>query len=245
MSTTNFGGTLTAVSLEESVNTRHVGDEPYKRAVKGIPRTLIVVFHAWSSDMGELENYPLLATMDNYVMICPNAGGQNNHPQGAGHPAQLERVKRVIDAVRLEFPMIERVLGMGTSGGGYMGLMFMAAYPGLIYGASLWVFPYDLADWWQQKSQFRSSLEACMGGTPSQVPVEYLARSPMSRTIAGAVLYLNGSEDDIQVPFAHQQAAKNRFETANTVTFRNFSGGHITQWPEAAAQLQSMFPSYN
>jgi hypothetical protein len=243
MGTSTLSGALTVTSREEAVNTRYVGDEPYKLAVKGAPRTLIVVFHAWNSDLSELDNYPLLATMSNYVMVCPNAGGQNNHPQGAGHPAQLERVKRVIDAVRLEFPMIERVLGMGTSGGGYMGLMFMAAYPGVIHGASLWVFPYDLADWWQQKSQFRSSLEACMGGTPAQVPAEYLARSPMSKTITGAILHLNGSDEDVQVPFAHQEAARDRFATGNAVTFRNFAGGHITQWPEAAAQLQGMYPT--
>jgi len=243
MGVANYSGTLAATSREEAVNARYVGDEPYKRAVKGAPRTLIVMFHAWSSNLHELDGIPLLTSLNNYVIICPNAGGPNNHPEGAGHPAQLERVKRVIDATRAEFPMIERVLGYGTSGGGHLALMFLAAYPGVIYGASLWVFPYDLADWWTQKTQYRASLEACMGGTPAQVPAVYLDRSPMSKSISGVRLHINGSDEDVAVPFAHQEAARDRFAPSNTLTFRNFSGGHITQWPEAAAQLQSMYPA--
>jgi hypothetical protein len=235
-------GTITLTNAEEAVNARAVGDEPYKRAVKGWPRQLIVVFHAWSSNMHELDSYPLLASLDNYVMVCPNAGGINNHPEGAGHPAQLERVKRVIDAVRAEFPMIERVIGMGTSGGGHMGLMFMAAYPGVLHGASFWVFPYDMADWWDKKTQYRSMLENCMGGTPAQVPAVYLDRSPMSKSIYGARLFINGSDEDAAVPFAHQEACRDRFSPMNNLTFRNFAGGHITQWEVAAIQLKMMQP---
>ncbi len=243
MNVNDLEGTLTATSAEESVSVRYVGDEPYKRAVKGWPRTLIVVFHAWSSNMNELDNYPLLASLNNYVMVCPNAGGINFHPQGAGHPSQLERINRVIESIKAEFPMIERVIGIGTSGGGYLGLMYMAAYPGVLYGGLFWVFPFDLADWWLQKPQFRESLEACMGGTPSQVPNEYFSRSPLSKSISGAVIYLNGSPEDVQVPFYQQEQARDRFAQGNTLTFRSFPGGHITQWDVAVSQMQAMYPT--
>jgi hypothetical protein len=221
----------------------HFGDEPAQVSVRGEPKTLALYLHSWSSTLDEAPLATGLNVLTDCVIVAPNFGGMNNHPQGAGHSAQLERIDRCRVALLAKFPMIERTLIFGQSGGGYTGLMYMAAYPGTVYGASLWVFPYDLADWWQQKTQFRASLEACMGGTPAQVPAEYLARSPMSKTIAGVVLHLNGSDEDVQVPFSHQEAARDRFATGNTVTFRNFAGGHITQWPEAAAQLQAMYPT--
>lgn len=233
-------GTLTGVSAAHGWQTQFFGDEPAKVTVRGWPKTLVLYLHAWSGTMDEAPASTGLDALTDCVIVAPNFGGQNNHPQGAGHPAQLERIDRCRLALKAQFPMLEKTLVFGQSGGGYTGLMYMAAYPGAVQGASLWVFPYDLADWWTQKSQFRSSLEACLGGTPAQVPAEYLARSPMSKTISGVVLKLNGSDEDVQVPFAHQVAAAARFTPG--VPVRNFSGGHITQWDVALAQLQAMQP---
>jgi pimeloyl-ACP methyl ester carboxylesterase len=240
-----LNGNLSAKSAEEPLTLRYEGDEPYYRSVKGWPRTLLVQLHAWSGTKDECLSTPTLGQVNNCVWVCPNFGGQNNHPEGAAHPNQLERIKRVIDATKDQFPMVERVILFGQSGGGYTSLMFMAAYPGVAYGASLWVFPFDLADWHAQKAQFRPSLEACLGGppdTPARI-AEYNSRSPMSVNLSGRVLHLNGSDEDVQVPFSHQTRARDRFAGTNTVTFRNFAGGHITQWGVAVAQIQSMQPT--
>lgn len=235
-------GTLTVQNATHGFQLQQFGDESAYVAVRGWPKTLLLYLHAWSGTLDEVLASTGLDTLTNCVIIAPNFGGMNNHPQGAGHPAQLERIDRCRLAMLEKYPMIEKTLAFGQSGGGYVALMYMAAYPGAVQGASLWVFPFDLADWWDKKAQFRSSLEACIGGTPAQYPAEYLARSPKSRTITGVTLLLNGSDEDVQVPYSHQVDAAARFGSTNTVTFRNFQGGHITQWPVAVAQLQSMQP---
>jgi len=238
MSVDDLHGTLIGASAAHGWQTQYFGDEPAKVTVRGWPKTLVLYLHSWSSTFEQDYGSPGLDALTDCIIVAPNFGGWNDHPQGAGHPAQLERIDRCRLALLAEFPMLEKTLVFGQSGGGYVGLMYMAAYPGAVQGASLWVFPYDLADWWTQKIGFRPSLEACLGGTPSTVPAEYLARSPMSKTITGVELKLNGSPDDVQIPFAHQEAAAARFTPG--VPVRSFSGGHITQWDVTLSQLQSM-----
>ena len=256
MGASTISGTLTATSREEAYNEdgHWVGDEKYTRVVKGAPRTLIVLFRAWSSDEKELGNYELLPLLNNYVMVCPRANGVSNKPGTGGHPDQLERIKRVIDANLAEFPMITRVLGMGKSGGGHLGLMFMAAYPGVMYGGSFWVFPSDMVDWYYAHQrytgmveEYQEMLRGCYGGTPEEVPTVYAERSPMTRTITNTKLFIRGSKTDTAVPH-HQQfdAAKHFGEDNpawnNTVDWSYFTGGHTVIWADAAAQLQSMYP---
>lgn len=236
-------GNLSAASAEEPLTLYYAGDEPYYRSVKGWPKTLLVQLHSWNGDLNECLASPALQQIENCVWICPNFGGQNNQPYGAGHPVQMERIKRVIDKTREEFPMIERVILQGTSGGGYVGLMVLGTYPGIAYGASLWVFPYDLADWYNQKPQYRSSLEACFGGPPvGSLLAEYDSRSPKSVNISGVELHLNSSDEDTEVPYAQELAAVTRFSPTNNLTFRNFPGGHITQWDVAVNQIKDMQP---
>lgn len=236
-------GELTATSAECPLTLQYAGDEPYYEGVKGWPTTAIVQVHAWSSTKDECLADPLTFTgMNNAVWVCPNFGGLNNQPQGAGHPAQLERIHRVIMATKEKYPMIERILMVGKSGGGYVALMYMAAYPGVVYGASLWCFINDLAQWYAENPNHRGELEACIGGTPTQYPNEYYARSPASRSISGVKLHLNGSDEDTEVLFHHQTDAKDHFSSTNDVTFRNYSGGHIIQYDVATIQLQSMQP---
>ncbi len=255
MSVVNFGGTLTATSREEAYNVRWAGDEKYTRVVKGNPRVLIVLFRAWSSDETELTNYELLPLLNDYVIVCPRANGVSNKPGTGGHPDQLERIKRVIDANLAEFPMITRVLGMGKSGGGHLGLMFMAAYPGVIYGSSFWVFPADMVDWYYAHQrytgmveEYQEMLRGCYGGTPEEVPAVYAERSPMTRTITNSKLFIRGSMSDTAVPYHQQFDAAKHFGADNpawnnTVDWAYFIGGHTVLWPEAAAHLQSMYPA--
>lgn len=237
-------GTLSAKSAEEPLTLYHAGDEPYYRRVSGWPRTLLVQVHAWSSDLNECLASSALAQVQDCVWVCPNFGGQNNHPLAAGHPAQLERIKRVIDLTRQQFPMIERVVLYGASGGGYVSLMLLGAYPGIAQAASLWVFPFDLADWHAQKPQFRETLEACFEGAPDTPErlAAYNSRSPMSVNISGCKLFFNASEEDVQVPFSHMQRARDRFGAGNDLTFRTFNEGHIVQWDVAVSQIRALQP---
>jgi hypothetical protein len=252
MGASNISGALTATSREEAYNVRWAGDEKYTRVVKGAPRTLIVLFRAWSSDETELSNYELLPRLDNYVMVCPRANGVSNKPGTGGHPDQLERIKRVIDANLAEFPMIQRVLGMGKSGGGHLGLMFMATCPGVIYGSSFWVFPADMEDWYYAHQrypgmveEYQEMLRGCYGGTPEEVPTVYAERSPMTRVITNSKLFIRGSASDTAVPVHQQYDAAERFKNPswnNEVDWKYFVGGHTVLWDQAAAHLQSMYP---
>jgi len=185
--------------------------------------------------------WPDLQSIPDCVLVGPNFGGPNNHPQGAGHSAQLERIYRVIRQAQLEH-RCARVILSGYSGGGYVALMFLATYPGLAFGGSLWVFPNDLAAWWAENENHRADLEACLGGTPDEVPERYLARSPkgVSATITRRHLFLNSGLQDTDVLPHHQTDARDELAQANTVAFYSYDTGHVFQPSVAVAQLRHL-----
>src|ERR1700752_3101276 len=85
------------------LSAKAVGDEPYLEAANGNAKQLIVFLHSWSADYQQVASLPQLLNFDDSVIVAPNFGGPNNHPEGAGHPRQLERIKRVIDRALDEY----------------------------------------------------------------------------------------------------------------------------------------------
>ena len=226
---------------DSSFATKHAGDEVYLERCTGNPKTLVCHIHAWSSDYLEVRTWPDLKNIPNCALVAPHFGGPNNHPQAAGHPAQLERIYRVIQKAQAEH-RCTRVILCGYSGGGYVALMLLAAYPGVAYGGSLWVFPNDLAAWWRENSNHRVELQACLGGTPADVPARYLARSPkgVAASISGRQLYLNSGRQDVEVLPHHQVDARDQLAAANTIVFNSYATGHVFQPSIAVKQLVSM-----
>ena len=219
------------------------GDEPYYEAVTGRPETLLVQLHSWSGTKDEALASPDLYAVPNCVWVCPHFGGQNNHPQGAGHPAQLERIKRVIDKARLDYDS-RRIILIGGSGGGYMCMMVAGAFPGLVHGITSWVGIHDLAAWWNESPNYRESLTACFGGGPVGREAEYLARSPKGvlPNARNLIAYINHGTSDAEVLPHHGADAAAQLTGLPGVTVHHnpFAGGHVIKYPEAIQQINSI-----
>lgn len=235
-------GTLTAEPVAHPLTLKYAGDEPYYEAVSGFPSTLLVHLHAWSSNKEECLGWPQLYAIQNCVWVCPNFGGQNNHPEGAGHPAQMERIKRVIDKARAEYTTIERVILLGYSGGGYVSLMFLGTYPQMVDGFSVWLNIHSLQDWWNENPGHRAEIEACLGGPPAGREEQYLARSPKGvlAGVSGKAGYINSGALDTEVLPHHQAESFNMLAEKNAVTFRSFDGGHMFQVDVAVQQINTL-----
>lgn len=235
-------GSLVSCGAEPAFVTKSVGDETYVERVNGTPRALIVHVHAWSSNYQEVTTWPDLKKLGQVALVGPHFGGPNNYPQAAGHPAQLERINRVIVQAKKDYPTITKVILMGYSGGGYVSLMYMAAYPDVVSAASLHIFPHDLSAWWTENTGKRSDLEACMGGTPAQVPAQYASRSPKS--VIGAItdkkIIINTSPQDTEVLPHHPIDAYNQLKASNDVVLKSFDGGHVFQPLMALDQVNSL-----
>jgi pimeloyl-ACP methyl ester carboxylesterase len=237
-----LAGQLTASPVAHPLTLKYAGDEPYYEAVTGHPETLLVHIHAWSSTHEEALGWPQLYAVNNCVWVCPNFGGFNNHPQGAGHPAQLERIKRVIDKTRAHYVTIKRVILMGYSGGSYVALYFMGKHPEMVDGFSVWVGIHNLAQWWQENTNQRSSIEACLGGPPAGREAEYLARSPAGvlSSVSGKRGWINSGLLDTEVLPHHPADSYAMLQANNDVTFRTYNDGHVFQPLEAVAQINGL-----
>jgi hypothetical protein len=238
------GGSFTLTPVPHALQLKSVGDEPYYESLVGAPRTALIHLHAWSGDLNECLATPEYAGIDDCVWVCPNFGGLNNHPQGAGHPAQMERIKRVIDKVQADYAP-DRVILVGGSGGGYSCLMVLGVYPGLAQGASIWVPPHDLAAWYWESPNFRESLDACFGGSPSGREAAYLERSPKG-VLANArdcIVYVNGGALDDQIHPHHAADAVTQLSGRPGVSVHYDAGpnrGHVIDRPVAVIQINAM-----
>jgi pimeloyl-ACP methyl ester carboxylesterase len=240
-------GTFTATPVPHPIVARSVGDEPYYVALTGAPDTLVVFLHAWSGAYNEVLAWPQLANIPNTVLVAPNFGGPNNHPQGAGHPAQLERIKRVTDKAIADYGC-SRLIVCGYSGGGYASLMMLGAYPGLFQGAVAWFDIHDLAAWWEQVPGERASIEACFGGTPAQLPQAYHDRSPIGvlENARDCSVILAYAPDDAVVPPSHQLASHallSQIPSINIAPLVSVPGGHVfdaTRADVLASQIRSL-----
>lgn len=235
-------GYLTANPVSEQLTLKSAGDEPYYEAVTGLPETLLVHIHAWGSNLEECKSWPQLYGIHNCVWVCPNLFGPNNHPRGAAHPEQIERIKRVIDTTKARYTTIKRTIVMGYSGGGYLSLMFMGLHPGMVDGFSVWVCINNMQQWWTENTNQRQSIEACFGGPPAGREAEYLARSPAGvlQNVHGKRGWVNSGVLDVEVLPHHPADAYAMLLPNNDVQFRTYNLGHVFQPDEAVTQINGL-----
>lgn len=233
-----FGASLSV--SDPPFSTKYAGDEIYIERRYGTPRTVLCFLHSWSGVYTQVLQWPDLKTIPDVVLVAPHFGGSNNHPQGAGHPAQLERIKRVIDKAKSDYGA-QRVALIGYSGGGYAALMMLGSYPGLAQVCNAWLNIHDLAAWWAEQPGERAQIEACFGGPPAGREADYLARSPAGvlQNARDCDVWINSASDDSNVYPSHQVAS---FEMLNgrpgiTRRWRSFTGGHVFQPAIARAQI--------
>lgn len=224
--------------------------EPYWRWANGRPTRMIVFLHSWSATRDQVQAHPALKQFADCALVAPDFGGANNSPSDGGDAAQTEKVARVINATKAVWPQIGKVALVGYSGGGFVGLMVLAHYPGLATGACLWNGMYDLAAWWAEADAGdKPPLEACCGGPLSNATRgEYLRRSPRWAldTARDCTVILNSGEQDDVVPHHHrvEVAARLKGLPGMTVTLNSYPlYGHefgAEQEAITAAQLPAL-----
>jgi pimeloyl-ACP methyl ester carboxylesterase len=151
------------------------------------PRIPLVVFlHSWSTDYKTAPPALEESRKRGWIFIGPNFRGPNDHPEAC---ASDLAVQDILDSVNYALKRARvdrhRIYLVGSSGGGYMGLLMATKAPTLWAAVTTWVPITDLAEWYkyskQVNSQYYKMMDQCFGG-PADTPqraAEYRRRSPL------------------------------------------------------------------
>ena len=208
------------------------------------PVPLVVGLHTWSFDrFNQQENYLPLCREYGFALLLPEFRGPNlidNPLKNQACGSDLAR-QDVIDAVRYvcDNSVIdrERIFLLGCSGGGHMALLAAETAPELFRAVEVWCPVSDLVKWHQFVAgrHYAKHIEACLGGTPEQVPAEYARRSPVGqvRSLKDLPVSIHHGRHDNVVPFRHSVDLAHELEaTGNPEVYLDiFDGGH-EQIPE-------------
>ncbi|HEY3298477.1 MAG TPA: prolyl oligopeptidase family serine peptidase [Armatimonadota bacterium] len=136
-----------------------------------------------------------------------------------------------------------RIYSVGISMGGLESLLLAGKHPGLLAGVAAYNAVVDLNTWFYDcDDTIRSSMIEEMGGTPDQIPGDYLARSPINfaEVIAASpvILYYDPDDDMVQFQEDKQSGLLYRRMTATApnarIEERHHSFGHFYIRPNRA-----------
>jgi hypothetical protein len=164
-----------------------------RRGAQGLP--LVIAPHGRGGDAthacavwGDLPGYARVA------VVCAEDPGRVTPHYAWGDPGTIRDLARLPSIVAQALPGLVRagdVYAVGDSMGGQEVLLLMAASPRLLRGAVAMDPTTDLALRYAQFAQMPNGLRDWqplmrleVGGTPSQVPVAYAARSPIAHVRA-------------------------------------------------------------
>lgn len=200
----------------------------YERAV-GTPSRIIFFHPAWDDDYTQMDAFKAQFEAAPNCVVVSAGEPTNSGPNAGAGPVQLGKLKAVIDAVKAQWGSLP-VDVVAASGGVPVVVNFMAAYPGSVRRASLWVGPYDFVAWWNDNTGFRSDLQTVCGGAPSTAFAEYAKRSPrwtMDNITSLDRVTINSRSGDSVVPKHHQERMHARFKGLATVAnFNSLQGDH-------------------
>ena len=207
----------------------------------GAPAPLVVGLHTWSYDrFNQGKNYLPLCEKYGFSLLLPEFRGPNlaTNPKKSEACGTLLARRDVIDAVKCvcENYAVDgnNIFLIGCSGGGHMALLAAETAPELFRAVEVWCAVSDLVKWheFQPKCQrnYAPHIEACLGGTPEELPEEYAKRSPARQVEAlkDLPVSIHHGRHDPVVPFAHSvELAKNIEATGNPRVYLDiFDGGH-------------------
>jgi poly(3-hydroxybutyrate) depolymerase len=121
-----------------------------------------------------------------FAVVNPGGEGRRLADYSWGDPGQIDDLARMPQIVEAHGVHVDlhRVYAIGGSMGGQETLLLVARHPGLLAGAVAFDPATDMARRYRDFSTMRNgaTLRALardeIGGTPSQVPIAYLERSP-------------------------------------------------------------------
>ena len=205
------------------------------------PAPLVVGLHTWSYDrFNQEKNYLPLCEKYGFSLLLPDFRGPNltTNPKKREACGTLLARWDVIDAVEYVCAnyAIDRdnIFLLGCSGGGHMALLAAETSVKLFRAVEVWCAVSDLVKWHEFQPQCRSNyaphIEACLGGTPEELPDEYINRSPARHVevLKGLPISIHHGRHDPVIPFTHSvELAKNIEATGNTRVYLDiFDGGH-------------------
>ena len=207
----------------------------------GTPAPLVVGLHTWSYDrFNQEKNYLPLCREYGFALLLPEFRGANlegNPRRAEACGTELAR-QDVIDAVGYvcENFAVDRdnIFLLGCSGGGHMALLAAETKPRLFRAVEVWCPVSDLVKWHIYQTEcdggYARHIEACLGGSPEELPEEYVRRSPARHTelLKDLPVSIHHGRHDEVVPFRHSVELAESVEAAGNrrVYLDVFDGGH-------------------
>ena len=187
-----------------------------------------------------MENYLPLCERYGWALLLPEFRGPNLevNPHRSDACGSLKARRDILDAVEhaARTAPIDRgnIFLLGCSGGGHAALLSAEDAPEVFRAVDVWCPVSSLNAWHAHLTETRQhyvrDLEACLGGSPADVPDEYALRSPSEHLAAlktTAVSIHHGRHDDV-VPYRHSVDFVRKLEAAGAenVYFEVFDGEH-------------------
>ncbi len=154
------------------------------------PVPLVVALHSWSADYRQKLHQPIQnhCVQNKWAYIHPNFRGPNRNPKATGSELAVQDVLDAVAYARTNAKVDpNRILLVGTSGGGYMSLLMAGRAPDLWAGVSAWVPISDLSAWHSECKakglKYYREIENSCGGAPGKseaVDAQYRQRSPLT-----------------------------------------------------------------
>ena len=198
---------------------------------------LLLLFHGWRGHPIDpfFTDYTPAIIDQGWIAVSPQQRGQNTLGPGGQPLASLSSQHdafQLLQYMQTHYPYDpDRVYVGGFSMGGMMAGTMAAKYPDIFAAAVTHMAITDLRAWYYEVGEYRQSqIITETGGTPTQVPFEYIRRSPRDlatnlKTVPLAIIH--GSEDIVVQP--HQ--AQDFYEAVQAVDpvhaeLHWYPGGH-------------------
>lgn len=155
---------------------------------------------------------------------------------GGGDPGTFDDIRAAYDlliAVGKERDLdVSRIVVVGHSAGGHLAL-WLASEPGVKVRGTVGLAAVTDPVAFAQPTGCGAGITRFMGGAPSELAVQYAARSPVGRSAPRASVTLLAASDDRIVPKSQLEAYLSQFPGTATV---DVPGGHfdlVAPWTEA------------
>ncbi|MCK5811561.1 MAG: DUF2920 family protein [Clostridiales bacterium] len=199
----------------------------YSASKKNSP--LLVILHTWSFDRyNQINDFLPYQKSTNWNMLFPEFRGPNLNSNQFGHLAcgSLLAKQDIIDAIdyvkKHNDIDEEKIMLVGSSGGGHMALLMAAYRPHLFSTIIANCSVTDLSRWRNENSNYKKHVEYCLAGPPSKHNInDYKYRSPIfhASEIAKAKVKIIHGKHDQSVPFSHSLNLYNQIIKENYKAF--------------------------
>lgn len=208
--------------------------------------------------LGNAKYFGNLPAIGRFAVICPDGMGRRLALKSYAYRGQIDDLAKMPDIAERALPWLHldrtRIYALGSSMGGHETLMLLARHPKLLAGAVAMDSVTDLSRRYRQlpdtacdatcvKSHgkpYGVVLQAAMrnevGGTPTQVPRAYAARSPLAfaEAIATSGVALQiwwSTEDRIVTDQQHQSGVL--FATLRNLRPDARVSAYVGRWPHS------------